>query len=249
MPGLVDAISVVRGSTVAILRVHLVRPEVVKKGKTLPAEVKCFFGSGFCIAENRLVATAHHVLSGGTTRNPKDRFYVLTVPENGDPAFHYPVTGFPLEVPELDFAVVELGPCSSPNIQLPALPVTYEPLRDGTPVVTIGYPSPEIGGINVDKDLNYFGGQFFLKSHANEGIVAAQYQLAGTPIYELNVGWHHGESGGPIATTDTKPAVFSLMQHYRNVQSPHGVVAGPHRGIALSVVRDRLEDLGVNASV
>ena len=91
------------------------------------------------------------------------------------------------------------------------------------------------------------GGQFFLKSHANEGIVAAQYELGGNQMYELNVGWHHGESGGPIATASSSPVVFSLMQHYRNVQSPHGIVAGPHRGVALSCIANELTELGIAA--
>jgi len=37
------------------------------------------------------------------------------------------------------------------------------------------------------------------------------------------------------------------MQHYRNIQSPHGVVAGPHRGYALSVIRKELAEIGVKA--
>jgi hypothetical protein len=249
MSQLVEAIRVVRGSTVAVLRIHMDRPEAVEAGEVPPGQVICSFGSGFCIAENRLVATAHHLLNGGRDRDPGDRFYALVVPENGDQAFHYPVIGFPLELPELDFAVLELGECSSPAVRLPALPVSFDTVPDGTAVITVGYPSPEIAGINVDKDLNYLGGQFFLKSHANEGIVAAQYDFGGRHMYELNVGWHHGESGGPIATVGPEPRVFSVMQHYRNVQSPFGVVAGPHRGVALSEVADRLRALGVGTSV
>lgn len=245
MSGLVGSIPIVRRSTVAILRVRLARPETADDGHAAPARVDCSFGSGFCVSETRLVATAFHVLNGGRPRNPEDRFYVLTVPENGDRAYHFPVVGFPLEVPELDFAVLEIGPGPAPGVEIPAIPVSFAPVPDGTPVTTVGYPSPEISSINVDADLNYRGGQFFLKSHANEGIVAAQYDLNGTRMYELNVGWHHGESGGPIATATARPAVFSVMQHYRNVQSPHGVVAGPHRGISLVAVKERLEALGI----
>jgi hypothetical protein len=116
---------------------------------------------------------------------------------------------------------------------------------DGTRVITVGYPAPEIVGIKVDSQWNYGGGEFFLKSHANEGIVSAQYRIGGVFIYELNVGWHHGESGGPIAALEDPPAVFSLMQQYRNIQSPHGLVAGPHRGCSLSGVQQELTALGV----
>ncbi len=100
-------------------------------------------------------------------------------------------------------------------------------------------------GLEVDHHGNFHGGQFFLKSHANEGIVSAQYVTDGVLMYELNVGWHHGESGGPVADEADRPAVFSLMQHYRNIQSPHGMVAGPHRGCALSGIQRELTALGV----
>ena len=62
-------------------------------------------------------------------------------------------------------------------------------------------------------------------------------------MYEFNVGWHHGESGGPVCRAEPL-AAFTVMQHYRNVQGPHGVVAGPHRGVSLEVIRQELEDLG-----
>jgi hypothetical protein len=124
--------------------------------------------------------------------------------------------------------------------------VSFANQADGTEVLTIGFPAPEIVGLNVDPQGNFVGGQFFLKSHANNGIVSAQYILGGNlPVYELNVGWHHGESGGPIAIFADQPVVFSLMQQYRNVQSPHGVLPGPHRGLALTAIKQDLEGLGV----
>ncbi len=177
MTDLISAIPKVRNSVVAVLRVHLSRPETTKKGKTRPAKVDCSFGSAFCVVEDRYLVTAYHVLNGGKPRDPKDRFYALTVPNNGDPAFHFPITGFPVERPELDVAVLEIRPCPVPNIHLPALPVSFRPFPDGTGVVTVGYPAPEIASINIDADLNYRGGQFFLKSHANEGIISAKYML------------------------------------------------------------------------
>jgi hypothetical protein len=156
------------------------------------------------------------------------------------------VVSFPVERSDLDIAVLELGPCSNPGVHLSALPVSFSPQTDGAEVLTMGFPAPEVAGLNADPQGNFLGGQFFLKSHANEGIVAAQYILAGTlPFYELNVGWHHGESGGPITTPADQPVAFSLMQHYRNVQGPHGVLAGPRRGVALSAVQNELTGLGV----
>lgn len=247
MNELVEAIPKVRASVVAVLRIHVARPATVEEGVEKPAQLDCTFGSAFCVLDDRYLVTAHHVLGGGETHDPADRFYAFAVPGNGGPAFHFPVTGFPVERQDLDLAVLEIGPCATPGVHLPSLPVSFGAFPDGTSVVTVGYPSPEIACINIDPDLVYRGGQFFLKSHANEGIVAAQYEWGESSMYEVNVGWHHGESGGPIASATASPVVFSLMQHYRNVQSPHGVVAGPHRGIALSCIAGELAALGVVA--
>jgi hypothetical protein len=133
-------------------------------------------------------------------------------------------------------------------VEIPALPVSFAPQPDGTRVVTLGFPAPEVAAISLDPQGHYLGGQLFLKSHANEGIVSAQYLLGGMQVYELNVGWHHGESGGPIVALGDPPAAFALMQHYRNVTTPHGVVAGPHRGCALSMVRRELTGLGITVA-
>lgn len=240
------AIRSIRDSVAAILRVHITRPETVKKGKARPRQVHAALGgSAFCVVADRYLVTAFHVLNEGKPRNPSDKFYAFVVPGNGDPLLHFPVVGFPVERHDLDVAVLEIGPCSSAGVQVPAVPVSFTPRPDGTRVVTVGYPAPEIMGLEVDHHGNFHGGQFFLKSHANEGIVSAQYVTDGVLMYELNVGWHHGESGGPVADEADRPAVFSLMQHYRNIQSPHGMVAGPHRGCALSGIQRELTALGV----
>jgi Trypsin-like peptidase domain len=246
MADLTIAIPIVRESVAAILRVRMSRPESVKKGKVRPAQFQASLaGSAFCVVVDRHLVTAFHVLNGGKPREAGDRFYAFAVPGNGDPAFWFPVIGFPAERPDLDIAVVEIGPCATAGVHIPALPVSFTPRPDGTRVITVGYPAPEIVGLNLDAQGHFLGGEFVLKSHANEGIVSAQYILNHVLLYELNVGWHHGESGGPVAALEDRPAVFSLMQHYRNIQSPHGTVAGPHRGHALSALQQELTDLGV----
>lgn len=245
MADLTTAIPILRESAVAILRIHTKTPERTRKGKTRPAEFGLSFGSGFCVLEDRYIVTAFHVLNAGKPRIATDRFYVFAVPGNGDTAYHFPVTGFPLERSDLDLAVLEIGTCATDGIHIPSLPVSFSPKSDGTHVVTVGYPAPVIHNANVDPKGNYLGGQFFLKSHANEGIVAAQYSMNAMQVYELNVGWHHGESGGLIASITDSIAVFSIMQQYRNVKSPHGVVAGPHRGVSLSETKQELLELGI----
>jgi len=240
-----QVISAIRGSVAAILRLRTKNGRPAAAGAPSTIEMDGSFGSAFCVVRNRYLVTAHHTLNGGQRRDPGDRFYALVVPGNGDVAHTFPVVSFPVERPELDVAVLEIGSCATAGVELPAVPVAFAPRRDGTRVITVGFPSPEIQGLSVDPEGNYRGGQFFLKSHASQGIVSAQYGIGGVPVYEVDVGWHHGESGGPIAGLDDGAAVIALMQHYRNIQSPHGVVAGPHRGISLAAIRPELETLGV----
>lgn len=240
----VAAIPTVRKSVVAIFRYRVVRPKATKKGKVRPAEYKVRWGSGFCIVSDRYVVTAFHVLSDGQRRNPSDSFVAFVVPGNDVTAYHFPVTGVPVERPDLDLAVLEVGQCATAGIRLPAVPVTFAALQDGSRVLTVGFPAPEISGLNIDSQGNYISGQFFLKSHANEGILSAQYLLGQLQMYEFNVGWHHGESGGPVLRLDDPVAAFTVMQQYRKIKSPHGVVAGPHRGCALSAIRQDVERLG-----
>lgn len=241
---LVAAIPTARESVVALFRYRIVRPQSSKKGKIRPAQFNVGWGSGFCIVSDRCIVTAFHVLNGGQPRNPSDRFVAFVVPGNGGPAHHFPVTGFPLEKPDLDLAILEIGPCATAGIHLPAIPVSFGAQQDGARVLTIGFPAPEIVNLNVDPQGDYHGGTFFLKSHANEGILSAQYLLGQLQVYEFNVGWHHGESGGPVLRLDDPIAAFTIMQQYRNIKSPHGTVAGPHRGCALSSISPDLQRLG-----
>lgn len=246
MSELMNAVPIVREAVAAILRLHVVKPAMVKKGKARPATIGgTLAGSAFCIVADRYLLTAYHIFNGGKQRDLNDKFYAFVVPQNGDLAFHFPVVSFPLERPDLDFPIVEIGPCATTVVHIPAIPVSFSEQADGSRVLTVGFPAPEIAGLNLDQQGNYLGGQFFLKSHANEGMVSARYIIGGIQVYELNVGWHHGESGGPIVGLTDPPAVFSMMQHYRNIKSPHGVVAGPHRGLALSAIQQELIGIGV----
>jgi hypothetical protein len=243
----IDARPIVREAVVAIFRYRTVQPQKIEKGKKRPAQFKVGWGSGFCIVPDRYIVTAFHVLNDGKPRNQSDRFIAFIVPANGNSAYHFPVIGFPLETPDADLAILEIGSCATVGIYLPAIPISFVTPQDGSRVLTMGFPAPQIRGLNVDPQGNYRGGQFFLKSHANEGILAAQYQIGQLHVYEFNVGWHHGESGGPVVRMDGPISAFTIMQQYRNIQSPHGIVAGPHRGLALSAIRSELEQLGATA--
>jgi hypothetical protein len=220
-----------------------VTPTGQRDSNGAPAYNVNMVGSAWCVEGGRYFVTAFHILNNGQPRVPADRYFLFMVPDNGLQAFHFPVTRFVLEEPAHDFAVLEIEPSVS-GVRATPLPVTFDRIEDGVAVATCGFPAPEIHVGQVDQLGNWMGGQFFLKSHANTGIVSASYDITeGVTLYEVNVSWHHGESGGPICRVEPL-AVFSIMQHYRNVQSPHGVVAGPHRGVGLGVVASALRELG-----
>lgn len=243
MPNLIASIPTILASTCSIMRISR---EVITRGKKKAQiiNVKASFGTGWCIVADKYVITAHHILNDMKPRNPNDRFYAFIVPGNAPLAFHFQVVGFPLEDQANDIAILEIGACSASGQHLQALPVTFQRPPDGTVVATYGFPSPQVFGINVNPDtLAYNGGQFQLKGNANEGIVSAQYDMNGVWVYEFNVGWHHGESGGPILLLEPL-AVFSIMQLYRKIQAPHGVMDGPRIGRSIEVIRNSLQQLG-----
>jgi hypothetical protein len=216
---------------------------VKPQGKKQPPLVQfnlAFVGTAWCISRDRFLVTAHHILNGGKPRNPDDIFYAFAVPGNGLAAYAFPITDFPVEDPTNDLAILEVGPPAEAGQHIPSVPVTFDRPPDGFPVLTYGFPAPAIAAATVSSEGKYLGGgQFFLKGHANEGIVSAQYDMGGVWHFEFNVGWHHGESGGPVFRQEPL-AAFAVMQHYRNIETPIGTVAGPHCGRALAVIRDPL---------
>lgn len=244
MPELIQPIASIRNSVCAILRIHLKREKYKKRGQVRREFEIALVGSALCVVRNRFLLTAYHALNGGKPRDPNDKFHVFTVPDNGPKAYQFPVFGFFLEDGALDFAILELGPPVTHGQEIPQAAITFRNLPDGTRVLTYGFPSPEVAEARVDENGNWQGGKFFLKGHANEGIISAQYELNGLIFYELNVGWHHGESGGPIVQPGEPVTAFALMQHYRNVQTPHGIMAGPHRGRSLSALENSLRQIG-----
>lgn len=246
MINLVKAISDIRDSVVSVLRVHMSKPEKKKKGKIRPPQFQVsLVGTAWCIVDDKYMVTAYHVFNGGKPRKKSDKFWVFSVPQNGPNAFHFPVTNFIFEDSNSDLAIIEIGPSPVTDVRIKSCPITFKPQIDGVRALTYGFPSPRIESASVDQDGTWKGGRFFLKAHANEGIVSAVYEMDGFMFYELNVGWHHGESGGPIFTLEEEvPTAFSIMQHYRNIESPHGTIPGPHRGRSLSAIEMELNDLG-----
>ncbi len=245
MPDYPGVIASVRDSVVGVLRVHPKLTATDDQGaQGPPAFDVAFVGTGFCVGADRLIFTAFHVFNGGKPRDPADRFYVFYAPNNGATAYNREIVAVPYEDQALDMAIAEIAPRTPGQPAVTSSPVTFAPVLDGAPVLTYGFPAPAVGGATLGPGGRWLRGDIFLMSHANEGIVSSQYEFNGSLHYELNVGWHHGESGGPIFRAADPVAAFALMQGYRNIQSPYGTVAGPHLGRALRAAEPTLRSLG-----
>lgn len=196
-------------------------------------------GTAWAVSPGTFV-TAHHILNNGQPRVQADGFYMLWVPGNGTQLKFWPVTGFPLEDSVRDFAILT-APLPH-GAAMPSIPVAANIPADGTPVLTYGCPAPAIGGVQVTAGGNLVNIQTVLFSHGSSGIVAAQYPTQPAPdiLCEFDVAWHHGESGGPVLQLEPHVAAISVMQHYRNIQGPHGTMAGPRRGRALTSIQAQL---------
>ena len=241
MSTLIPAMKELRPCVADVMRI---RPDRRKRHPRQKAVFNlAFVGTAWCIADG-IFLTAHHVFNSAAMRDRGDKFTLFLVPDNGNSAFHFPVVEYVLEDAVHDLAILRIDP-SAGQIRAQCLPVTFRQVDDGTGAITCGFPAPAIAGGQVAPDGSWLGGgKFFLKSHANAGIVAAHYPLDPYgPLYELNIEWHHGESGGPICQVEPL-AAFAVMQRYRNIQSPHGIMAGPHFGVALEVIEDTLKNAG-----
>jgi hypothetical protein len=243
MSEIIKPLANVRDSVCAILKIFKSHHSPGKKKPHVVQFNLAFVGTAWCIVQNKYIVTAHHIFNNKNARDPNHNFYAFIVPNNGNQAFHFPIIGFPLEDSTADMAVMELGPPVNHNHTITAVPVTFARPNDGSKVLTYGFPSPVIVNASVDLNGIYKGGNFFLKGTANEGIISAQYDTDSQWLYEFNVGWHHGESGGPVFQLDPV-AAFCVMQHYRTIQTPNGPVAGPHAGRSLEAIQVTLQKLG-----
>ncbi len=233
-----SAIFDIHNSVCAVMRIHRIPNGTPSQAPQFQVSLA---GTAWCIAKNRYFLTAHHIFNDRNPRDPNDRFYIFSVPDNGPQAFHYPVVAFPLENQQIDMAVLDVQLLQGINFK--SIPVTFDHQNDGSQVLTYGFPSPTIGAAQVNLDGSWAGGQFFLKGHANEGIVAGNFEMNDNSMYEFNVGWHHGESGGPILSLKSG-AGFSIMQTYRPIQLPNGTIMGPHQGVSLRAIEADLRRFG-----
>jgi hypothetical protein len=240
---LIPAIARIRRSACAILRIRpkVTAPNVSTTGP--PGFELGFVGSGACIVRNRYILTAFHVFNNNQPRDPRDKFVVFTLTDDNLVAFHCPVIGVPLEHAAHDLAVLELGMPVDARFSLDPLPLSLETVPEGTEVITYGFPAPVVKGANLSPNGDFLGGgNFFLKGHANTGIVSAQYDLHGAMNYAFNVDWVHGESGGIVCDLEDM-RLFTVMQSYRTIATPTGVMAGPRMGRGFQGIAAELRHL------
>lgn len=229
-----NEISAMRDSVVAILRVH------PTGGTKWMAKIA---GTGCCIVDNHYILTAYHIFNDGKQRISNDRFYACCVPQNGPIYQSVPIISYPFEDVVNDMAILEIDPKTNVKFSVNSLDITFRDHDDGEPVITMGFPEPKINNAQVDAQFNWRGGDMFLKSYANEGIISAQFDVNSIKIYEFNVHWFEGESGGPIVSVDPF-SVFAVMQSYRPITTPTGMVPGPRQGRPLSLIEPDLRSLG-----
>jgi hypothetical protein len=190
--------------------------------------------------------TAGHVVS---PRPAGQRLYVVRRTSPASTALEiWPVEEIPLEDPELDVAVLRV-PAST--VRSP-LPLVLDHVEDGTRVLTFGCPSARIQDGVVSPRGELRSAQAFLAPFANEGIVSGHYDVSTEepaprhlgPLYEFNVAWLNGESGGAVIRVEPFGA-FAVMQSYRKIPTPIGDVPGPRRGFGLASLGERLRALGM----
>lgn len=190
--------------------------------------------------------TASHVVN---PRPEGQRWYVVrrTSPASTELEI-WPVEAVLLDDAELDVAVLRV-PAST--VRRP-LPLVLEQVEDGTRVLTFGCPSARVQDGVVTPRGELTKAHAFLAPFANEGIVSGHYDVWNEesparhlgPLYEFNVSWLNGESGGAVIRVQPFGA-FAVMQSYRKIPTPLGDVPGPRRGFGLSSLADRLRELGM----
>jgi hypothetical protein len=203
-------------------------------------------GSAWAAGSPSTFVTASHVVR---PRPAGQRWYVARRTSPASTALEiWPVAEIALEDADLDVAVLRV-PASTVRAPLPLL---LDHVEDGTRVLTFGCPSARIQDAVVSPRGELQGASAFLAPFANEGIVSGHYDVSTEdapprhlgPLYEFNVSWLNGESGGAVIRVEPFGA-FAVMQSYRKIPTPIGDVPGPRRGFGLAHLRDRLGALGM----
>jgi hypothetical protein len=190
--------------------------------------------------------TASHVVN---PRPAEDRWYILRrIDAASTDLLIWPVAEVVIEDRELDIAVLRVP---DSTVETP-IPLVLDHVPDGTQVLTFGCPSARLQNGVVSAQGELLKASAFLAPFANEGIVSGHYDVwtedtpprSLGPLYEFNVSWLNGESGGAVIQVEPFGA-FAVMQSYRRIPTPVGDVPGPRRGFALTHLVPQLRALGM----
>lgn len=203
-------------------------------------------GTAWAAGSPTTFVTAKHVVN---PRPEGQRWYVVRRTSPASTALEiWPVEEILVEDDDLDVAILRV-PASTVRSPLPLL---LDHVEDGTRVLTYGCPSARIqdGVVTARGELR--SAHAFLAPFANEGIVSGHYDVSTEespprhlgPLYEFNVSWLNGESGGAVIRVEPFGA-FAVMQSYRKIPTPIGDVPGPRRGFGLAALGERLRALGM----
>lgn len=232
----VGAVARARDAICAVVRVRRDEAGVVRVDVS---------GTAWAAVTPSTFVTARHVV------NPREgqRLYVARRTGPASTALEiWPVEEIPLEDAELDVAVLRVPASTVAN----PLPIVLDQVEDGTRVLTFGCPSARIQDGVVSPRGELRSAHAFLAPFANEGIVSGHYDVWNEespprhlgPLYEFNVSWLNGESGGAVIRVEPFGA-FAVMQSYRKIPTPIGDVPGPRRGFGLASLAGRLRALGM----
>jgi hypothetical protein len=234
---LVEAVARARDAVCAVVRV---------RGDAAGGARVDVSGTAWAAGNPSTFVTASHVVN---PRPPGQRWYVVRRTSPSSTALEiWPVAEIALEDAELDVAVLRV-PASRVSAPLPLL---LDHVDDGTRVLTLGCPSARIQDAVVSPRGELLSAQAFLAPFANEGIVSGHYDVSTEdatprhlgPLYEFNVSWLNGESGGAVIRVEPLGA-FAVMQSYRKIPTPLGDVPGPRRGFGLGSLAAGLRALGM----
>ena len=233
----VEAVARARDAICAVARV---RP---RPGERPKLEVT---GTAWAAGTRTTFVTASHVVN---PRSAGDRLYILRRVDAASMVLHvWAVTEILLDDADVDVAVLRAPGAA---VEHP-IPILVDPVPDGTQVLTFGCPSAKLQDAVLSPSGELLKARAFLAPFANEGIVSGHYEVSTEDdpprqvgrLYEFNVSWLNGESGGAVIRVEPFGA-FAVMQSYRRIPTPVGDVPGPRRGFALATVAPQLRSLGM----
>lgn len=190
-------------------------------------------GSGFPVAENRFL-TCSHVIE--PTIGLQGSWMLLFRTAKGEPPIVYEALGAQGDR-QIDVALFEGRPKQG---RVLPLELDFEPPREGTEVVAIGAPLPDVKA-QIDLEHKGVNVATALVLRATHGIVASRVRNDGR--FEVDTQFNPGLSGGPIIDVDTGRVVGIVQAAGLAPREGSLVDANLGIGMSLGMVRQRIAGL------